>query len=383
MNKRNLLPDEKASVDSIVAKAKSGQIDLNTEYQRDPNVWTVTDKKLLINSILREVDIPKIYLASFVVETDEKEEERYECIDGKQRITALIEFYDEKYKIDWDDAFEENWRDDLKTSGKKFSDLSHTELDKLKSYQLSVVVIPEPSDEDISLLFTRVNLGEPLNGAEKLKAKRGYIRDVVFEENGTRDYITIGENGPFIGKVNLKNYRFSREVVVAQMLINSIKFKKESLSDNPKWDFNRARWENLAKFFDRHKERKEQDVEKIKEIYQILEKIEETFGNDIKKLRKRGEILSCYLFSEKLIIDDDPNFKKFPEFYTKLLERIQEELDKITDRDYEKLNNDKILDNFNKYVQQATAESYAIGTRHNFLKEAFPYYLETGKILGD
>ena len=40
-------------------------------------------KELLIDSILKDIDIPKIYLAHF------PEENKYECIDGKQRIYYL------------------------------------------------------------------------------------------------------------------------------------------------------------------------------------------------------------------------------------------------------------------------------------------------------
>ena len=67
------------------------QNDINTEpdYQR-PLVWPLKTKQLLIDSILRNYDIPKIYL-------DQKEEDKYDVIDGQQRLRAICDFASNKY----------------------------------------------------------------------------------------------------------------------------------------------------------------------------------------------------------------------------------------------------------------------------------------------
>ena len=46
-------------------------------------------KKKLIDSIIQNIDIPKIYLAR----TKGKERFDYECIDGKQRMATLLNFF--------------------------------------------------------------------------------------------------------------------------------------------------------------------------------------------------------------------------------------------------------------------------------------------------
>ena len=51
------------------------------EYQREPTVWSLEKKRRLIDSILRGFDIASIYFFK-------KEDGTYDCIDGRQRISA-------------------------------------------------------------------------------------------------------------------------------------------------------------------------------------------------------------------------------------------------------------------------------------------------------
>ena len=55
------------------------------EFQREPTVWDLDKKRKLIDSILRDFDIASIYLFK-------RPDGFYECIDGRQRINAIISF---------------------------------------------------------------------------------------------------------------------------------------------------------------------------------------------------------------------------------------------------------------------------------------------------
>ncbi|MCK5180413.1 MAG: DUF262 domain-containing protein [Candidatus Pacebacteria bacterium] len=61
-------------------------INLTPTYQRS-SVWKPEQKQMLIDSILRKIDIPKIYLR----ETKNKDYQ-YEIIDGQQRMRAIWDF---------------------------------------------------------------------------------------------------------------------------------------------------------------------------------------------------------------------------------------------------------------------------------------------------
>src|SRR3979490_1353219 len=65
------------------------RIDLDADYQRE-KVWSRTDQEKLLDSIVRDIDIPKLYLA----EVHANEQFDFECIDGKQRLLTLSAFLD-------------------------------------------------------------------------------------------------------------------------------------------------------------------------------------------------------------------------------------------------------------------------------------------------
>jgi hypothetical protein len=79
-------------------------------------VWTKSQNQLLIDSLFKDFDIPKIYFRD--VETAGKRV--YEVIDGQQRLNAIFSFITDGYELpmDADDV------DGEKVAGKKWSELS-------------------------------------------------------------------------------------------------------------------------------------------------------------------------------------------------------------------------------------------------------------------
>src|SRR5437762_2645791 len=65
------------------------RIDLDADYQRE-KVWSKTEQEELLDSIVKDIDIPKLYLAK----TQNNKQFDYECIDGKQRLLTLSSFLD-------------------------------------------------------------------------------------------------------------------------------------------------------------------------------------------------------------------------------------------------------------------------------------------------
>lgn len=331
------------AVKDLISKIESGELDLSTEYQRD-EIWFKEKKELLIDSILKDIDIPKIYLAHF------PKENKYECIDGKQRIYSILDFYNGNIQA---------------TSGEFYKKLDDNKV--FLDYLFSVVIIKDPTGEEISELFFRLNYGVPLNGGEKLNARTGKMRDFVFNK--------IGKNGPFLNGLGIKagkRYRFSRETALAQMVINSLHFREDG-------KFVRARYEDLYSFFKKHKDFDSKIESKTSKITANLREIEKVFGDDAQKLNGKAAIVSAYLFCEELIEKGGKkNLKEFPEFYLKLLDEMKEQADKI--KRYEIPNKKDLLDKFQHNLQQASAEGYSIQKRQEFLREKFNSYLKTGKI---
>ena len=84
------------TIESLIHKYYAFGVDMNPEYQRG-YVWELEDKQLLVDSIFNNIDIGKF---AFIYLDDKKWAETvngYEILDGKQRLSAIIEFYENRF----------------------------------------------------------------------------------------------------------------------------------------------------------------------------------------------------------------------------------------------------------------------------------------------
>ena len=129
-------------------------INPNPNYQRG-SVWKPKQKQMLIDSILRKIDIPKIYLRE-----NKRDGFSYEIIDGQQRMKTIWDFLIRDFRLS-----EET--DDLLIDGEKYNvaGLSYKELgskvkiERFHKYTLDVVIITNASENEIADLFFRLNNG--------------------------------------------------------------------------------------------------------------------------------------------------------------------------------------------------------------------------------
>jgi hypothetical protein len=333
--------------------AKRYSINLDAEYQRD-KVWSEKDRALLIDSIRIGMDIPKIYLA-------ENNASEYDCIDGKQRLLTIFQFIDSSE----DDPL----RIEINKRLYSYKDLEKSDKDlakKIMDYELTVVILKKPSDNEVREMFKRLQLGEPLNSAERINAIKSEMRDFIFN--------TIGKKGPFFGISGITDTRFSREFVLAQIVINSFvatTFKYER--------FSRARGEDLEIFFENYRIIDKKTREKLERITEVLRVMDKEFGNNAKKIKSRAVAVSTYLFIEELVNSGKEKYvPKFIEFFLKFLEikarnvAIMRNLGSPTHKN--------IILGFEKYIIQASAAANSIQRRHEFLRKMFKRYLDTNEI---
>ena len=116
---------------------RRNQINTNPDYQR-PSVWTKNQKQMLIDSILRDYDVPKIYL-------HKTEEDKYDVVDGQQRIRAIWSFYDDEFPLakDADDV------NGHSVANKKYSELDPDVTDIIDIYNLDLVILDNISEDEI------------------------------------------------------------------------------------------------------------------------------------------------------------------------------------------------------------------------------------------
>ncbi len=152
-----------------IVNRRKKSTNVNPDYQR-AGVWNEKNNQLLIDTMLREYDTPKIYLTNSSEDNFE-----YEVIDGQQRLRAVWGFYNDEYVLG--EASRNLPMGDL--FGKKYSELSDDIKDKLDEYELSIVIIEDTNDEEIRDLFLRLQEGKTLNPPEKRNAMTGNMRDFI------------------------------------------------------------------------------------------------------------------------------------------------------------------------------------------------------------
>ena len=177
LEKRMLLQKTKIvrqtwSIFEIYQKIKDNKLILDPDYQRR-EIWNVEKKTAFIESLYMEIMIPPIYVVEIPGE-DLLEETKYEVVDGKQRLTAIMDFIKGSLKLN-----ERNleYYSDL-FGGKTFSEIREIDSEKtsqMLSSILDIYVITANSPE-----FTKYDIFARLNrGAEKLKVNE--IRRAIYK----------------------------------------------------------------------------------------------------------------------------------------------------------------------------------------------------------
>ncbi len=163
-------------------QSQSTKIDMDPPYQRHGRLWSTTDKAFLIDSILNEYDIPKIYMADFTFGSSRlnKKGLPYAIIDGKQRFEALFDFFTGALVLDEDFVFQD--KPSMKLGGLGYTDLQKNYpdvADIFDNYSLSVMRVIADDDEKINELFVRLNRSKPLTGAEIRNAMTGPVPELI------------------------------------------------------------------------------------------------------------------------------------------------------------------------------------------------------------
>lgn len=322
------------------------------EYQREKRLWTKEKKGLLIDSILRDIDIPKLYFYLL-------KDGNIEVMDGQQRLWSVWDFLDGEFEYKGDD----------KKRKISFRTLSASEKKKLLHYEFQVTLLEDVDEDYLRLLFIRLQLGLLLNTGEKLHAASGKMKQLVFRKLA---------NHQFIRNIGIPERRFAKETLCAQICINS--FRRAKLNE-----FAGTRYEILEVFFGEYADPRGKDLElfnaRSKEISATMDQLGKCFGGNAKNLRNRSYILSIYLFLEEFISKEGKlstkEQKSFSNFVSQLWKRLKEESKLGIDR------TNRELYSFQTFLNSAPGEAYQIRHRHDKLSEYYEHFKNKGKIKGD
>jgi hypothetical protein len=171
----------------VEALKRTGWMELRPFYQRRPR-WDRVRQSRLIESFIMNVPVPPL----FVYESDLA---KYEVMDGQQRITAIREFYANRFSLQGLDQWPE-------LNGRDYETLPDEIRKGLDRRSISYIVLLKESaetSEEQSLLrqqvFERLNTGGVQLGHQEIRNSlyQGLFNDLLFEAARNPQFRTAWE----------------------------------------------------------------------------------------------------------------------------------------------------------------------------------------------
>ena len=163
--------------------AKETTYELQPDFQRRKGRWDNDKKSKLIESFIINVPVPPVFLyeVSFA---------SYEVMDGLQRISSIIDFYNDKFALSGLDQWSE-------LNGMKYSELPEKIKEGIDRRYLSSTILlnesassPEKAVQMKQLVFERLNTGgETLSGQE--------IRNAIYNGKMNERCVKLSNNPTF------------------------------------------------------------------------------------------------------------------------------------------------------------------------------------------
>lgn len=150
---------ESRSVLTIIQECKNSIINLDATYQRDI-VWDFDKKSKFINSIVRKI-LPMPLIFNIVTKDGTSV-----CVDGKQRISSIIEFSENKFSslINDENLYYTTVPKEYHNL-KNYRAMTNIERNKFNSTQIQIVSYENLSPSDERDIFQRIQFGvKPTQG---------------------------------------------------------------------------------------------------------------------------------------------------------------------------------------------------------------------------
>lgn len=242
-------------------------------YQRPNEVWGESKKSFLIDTILKNFPIPPIFLHQHIDESTGKT--MYDVIDGKQRLTAILDFI--QNKINTPDDFHSDGFGIPELSNVKFKDLDKPELSDWKKvfwrYDITVEFVDTDQNEVVNNIFDRLNRnGEPLTKQELRNARYYSSRFYQSIKNLAQDETLK----PILDK--LQRNRLEDEEFVTELLITTIK-QDVIPGDNPGF---------IDEHIEEYSRKSEAEITEFENSFNIIVDFIARLGLDFQSLRIGG-----------------------------------------------------------------------------------------------
>lgn len=165
------------TVDLMLSRIRTNQMDLQPDFQRHAGIWTAKAKSRLIESLLLRIPLPTFYAA-------EGDDESWAIVDGIQRLTTIAEFIEpgtvgaRPMSLHYLEYLGDQ------CDGMRFDQLPGRLQTRLRETELVVHLIRRGTPEEVKFnIFARINTGGlPLSRQELRHALiPGQARDILRE----------------------------------------------------------------------------------------------------------------------------------------------------------------------------------------------------------
>ncbi len=283
-----------------------GSLIIDSTYQRR-SVWGERDRIRLVETILLNLVIPELFF--WKASTDpETGKSITHIVDGQQRINAIIDFIDGKFRLKESHLLEQAAKD--KWANKSFSQLTPEEKTTIWNYQFMIIEIdPAASRDDIVRMFRRLNLTDyNLNDQERRNSMHGEFAVLARE---------LSEN-EFWEKHRLFNTTNIKRMKDVEFCATLILLCRNGIIDQTDQKALNQAYEDLQENYSSAEEDKEMIINAIS----IADKF---IDNDTKRfLQRKAQLytlfsLVFYFIREERLWDDNylSRFKSFISLYEK------------------------------------------------------------------
>lgn len=249
------------------------RIDPTPDYQRPP-AWSKKQKQLLIDSILREYDIPKMYWRA----VNRDDGVKYEVIDGQQRLRTIWEYRAGEFAL----ARDIDPINGVNCAGKTYDQLDLDISTIFDAYPVDVVIVDEAvqndQEDEVRDMFLRLQNGTTLKAQEKRNAMPGQMRAFVK---------SLAQH-PLFESCKFSNKRFTFDHVSAQIVCLEIAGGPASVRDA---DLNRMYKDNAD--FDAN-------GKVAKKVQRVLDYLKRAFPAKTPEL-ERYNVITLYCLASTLL----------------------------------------------------------------------------------
>ncbi len=302
-------------------------------YQRG-KVWTKNKNQLLIDSMFRDIDLPKFYFREI-----DKNGFKYEVADGQQRLHAIRLFHDNDLALPngTSNGLRLSQFGDKEMSGLKFHKMDKSFIDKFNSYKITIAFLKNASNKETRTLFGRLQQGSTLNPAEK--------RNAIISPIGQHiDSFVFNHSFFDKCKIPLSRYRHQDYLahVFALVLFKNQNDLKAELIEKMYLD------ENISSLFPNNF---------IKKVSEVLDKMSQVDMSSRSRIKNKFSFIDIFylLFSLKEL--DKVDLAKFTKFYDK----VEKERLEYKDEPEVLLNSKSVWDNeLYRYIYSYQNSGYSI-----------------------